>query len=184
MNRVGEHVLGPGDGSVMIRVGWLGAPAKRLHDLVLEVTNWGSAVEISDSSWITLAVDPGSIKARIGPRGPRKALGAGDERKIEQAIGSMVGRAPITFTSSAVQVEGDQVAVMGTLCIADRSNTIPVQLTITDAGEVRSSITIRLRSFDIAPSYTGLWGQLAVSDEVRIDIHANLPIATIDRARD
>ncbi|MDQ3678214.1 MAG: YceI family protein [Actinomycetota bacterium] len=176
LSPAGEYVVGPSGGSLMIRTGREGAAASAGHDLVLEVTSWSSTVAIGDNSSIKLTADPESIKVRSGTGG-QKALTERDYREIEKSIANKVlGRAPITFTSSAVRITGNRMAVTGALSIAGRNNTVAVDLQITNSGVVQGSLAISQRSFGITP-FKALMGALKVRDNVVIDIQANLPIA-------
>ena len=180
----GRHVVGPSHGSLLVHTSRGGAAAKAGHDLILEVTSWSAIVDLGERPSIELTADPASIEVRSGSGG-LQPLASKDRLDIEMSItGKVLGRTPITFTSSEVHVDGDGdgVVVSGALSIAGQSNAMTTRLELSSDGVIRGSVTIRQRSFGIRP-FTAMLGALKVSDNVVVDVHARLPLGVLSRAR-
>ncbi len=167
------YTLGPDDGTLSVRTGRTGTVAKAGHDLLLHVTAWSATLDLGDAPALTLDANAASLRVREGTGG-MKALDDDDLANIEQTIDDEVLlRRDIRFRSTAVERDGDALAVRGDLTLV--SNTRPIAFDLTLAGgRVKGTAVVKQTEWGMKP-YSALFGALKVADEVRVEVDALLP---------
>src|ERR1700722_16844336 len=88
MIAAGSYTLGPEQATLTVRTGKGGAAARAGHNLVIEVTSWSAALEVTDDpeqSSLTLSADARSLQVRDGTGGIQ-ALGEDDKAGITKTI--------------------------------------------------------------------------------------------------
>jgi hypothetical protein len=179
----GSFQLGPDAGRVVIKTGRAGVAARAGHDLTIEVTRWSARVEIpaDDAGGVTAAtiaaeLDLGSLEVREGTGGV-KPLTDGDRGQIKKTMAGILGDGTASFASSRITRAGAGAGaggqVEGTLTI--RGKTQPVRLQVTEPGSGRyaGTATVLQSAFGIKP-YSGFFGALKLSDEVRVEFEVDL----------
>ena len=149
--------------------------AKVGHDLVIEVTRWEAAVDLTDWT-VELNADARSLEVREGVRG-LKPLTDKDRGEIRKNIDDKVLRGqPIAFRSTAVRPAegGGTLVVEGELTMAGATRSITAQLDVDADGRVSGTIPLTQSEWGIKP-YRGLMGALKVRDELEIVLDARLP---------
>jgi polyisoprenoid-binding protein YceI len=175
----GRYELGPASGQLLVKTTRTGLGARAGHDLTIEVTRWHAegildAAHPSASS-VSVDVDVDSLEVREGSGGI-KPLTDSDRAQIKTTIQQKVlhsGRHPaITFRSSRIEGTAESFTVDGDLTIT--GVTQPVTLHGRLVGRrVQGSATIVQTRWGIRP-YTGFFGALKLSDEVRVEFGADL----------
>ena len=172
----GSYILGPANGTLLVRTGRTGAAAKAGHDLVIEVTEWKATLEIgADPAQNSLALDAdaASLHVREG-KGGMQALDEDDKASIRQTIDDEVLKGKgIVFRSSAVATDADgaRIDVQGDLTLVGTSHAIAFDLVVGSDGRLSASAILRQTDWGIKP-YSTLFGALKVADEVEVTFDA------------
>jgi hypothetical protein len=170
---VSTYTLGPDDGTLSVRTGRTGTVAKAGHDLLLHVTAWSATLDLGGAPALTLDADAASLRVREGTGG-MKALDDDDLANIEQTIDDEVLlRRDIRFRSTAVERDGDALAVRGDLTLVGETRPIAFDLTLA-GGRVNGTAVVKQTEWGMKP-YSALFGALKVADEVRVEVDAALP---------
>lgn len=158
-----------------------GLAATAGHDLTIELSEWSAELEVADDgapAGLTVRADLTSLVVREG-RGGVKPLSDRDRREIAVTARKLLrtDRYPAAiFTAAQFNRNGDAGGTIeGRLSLAGADR--PLRLTvIRKAGdrEYRATGAIRQTDFGIKP-YAAFLGALKVSDQVRLEIDAELP---------
>ena len=166
------YTLGPDDGTLSVRTGRTGTVAKAGHDLLIHVEKWSATLDLEAPS-VTLDADATSLHVVEGTGG-MKSLDEDDRANIRQTIDDeILKRVEIRFRSTAVETNGDGLAVRGDLTIISATRPITFDLAVDD-GRVTGSAVVTQTEWGIKP-YSALFGALKVADAVRVEIDARLP---------
>ncbi len=172
----GSYILGPTNGTLLVRTGRTGAAAKAGHDLVIEVTDWKATLEIgADPARTSLALDAdaASLHVREGSGG-MQALDKDDKASIRQTIDDEILKGKgIEFRSSEVSADADgtRIGVRGELTLVGVSHDIAFDLLFDGGGRLSANATLRQTDWGIKP-YSTLFGALKVADEVEVTFDA------------
>ncbi|HUC22117.1 MAG TPA: YceI family protein [Streptosporangiaceae bacterium] len=178
----GIYTLGPASGQLQVKTTRTGLGARAGHDLTIEVTRWNAdvivdAAQLSASS-VTVEVDADSFEVREGSGGI-KPLTDSDRAQIKTTIQQKVLRTGLhptmTFRSKRIEGTAESFTVEGDLTIADVTQPVTVHGQLADR-HVQGSATIVQTRWGIRP-YTGFFGALKLSDEVRVEFSADLTSA-------
>lgn len=175
----GTYKLGPESGQLVVKTTRTGMGARAGHDLTIDVTRWHADVIVDaanqSSSSVSVEVDVNSLEVRTGSGGI-KPLTDSDRTEIKKTIQQKVlntSRHPaITFRSTRVAGTADSFTVDGDLTITGVTQPITLHGRLAD-GRVQGSATIAQSRWGIRP-YTGFFGALKLSDEVRAEFSAEL----------
>ncbi len=166
------YTLGPDDGTLSVRTGRTGTAAKAGHDLLIHVEAWSATLDL-EAPGVTVDADAASLHVVDGTGG-MKSLDEDDRANIRQTIDDeILKRADIQFRSTAVERNGDGLAVRGDLTIAGATRPIAFDLALAD-GKVSGSAVVTQTEWGMKP-YSALFGALKVADAVRVEIDARLP---------
>jgi hypothetical protein len=164
-------VVGPDNGTLLVKTGKGGAAAKAGHNLVIEVTSWRGSY---DGESISLSADARSLRVRSGSGG-LSPLGDEEKASIAKTIDDEVLEGgSIEFRSTRVARSGETLAVEGELDLRGTTRPIAFDLTVDDGGRVTGSAVVKQTDWGIKP-YSTLFGTLKVADEVEVLIDARLP---------
>ena len=172
--------LGPGAGRVLIKTGRAGLAARAGHDLTLEVTRWSARAEVpaDDAGGVAAAtvaaeLDLGSLEVREGTGGIMPLTDA-DRGQIKKTMSGILGGATASFTSSRIVRAGPGGGeIEGTVTLGGKAQPVRLQVTEPGPGRYRATATLRQSAFGIKP-YSGLFGTLKLSDEVRVELEVDL----------
>ncbi len=175
----GTYTLGPGSGQLQLKTTRTGLGARAGHDLTIEVTRWHADVVVAadqpSASSVSVDVDASSLEVREGSGGI-KPLTDSDRAQIKTTMQQKVlstGRHPsITFRSTRVEGTAESFTVDGDLTITGVTQPVTVHGRLAD-GHVQGSATVVQSRWGIRP-YTGFFGALKLSDEVRVEFSADL----------
>jgi polyisoprenoid-binding protein YceI len=175
----GAHKLGPESGKLQVKTTRTGLGARAGHDLTIEITRWRAEVIVDSAhpsaSSVSAEVDADSFEVREGSGG-LKPLTDSDRAQIKTTIQQKVlhtDRHPaITFQSRQVEGTAESFTVEGDLTITGVTQPATVRGRLAD-GRVQGSATIVQTRWGIRP-YTGFFGALKLSDEVTIEVDADL----------
>jgi polyisoprenoid-binding protein YceI len=175
----GRYELGPASGQLQVKTTRTGLGARAGHDLTIEVTRWRADVIIDaahpSASSVSVDVDTDSFEVREGTGGI-KPLTDSDRAQIKTTIQQKVlhtGRHPsITFRSTRIEGTAESFTVDGDLTITGVTQPVTVHGSVA-GGRVQGSATIVQTRWGIRP-YTGFFGALKLSDEVRVEFGADL----------
>jgi polyisoprenoid-binding protein YceI len=175
----GTYRLRPASGRLLIKTTRTGLGSRAGHDLTIEVTRWKADVTVdganSSLSSVSVDVDAGSFEIRTGSGGI-KPLTDSDRADIQTTIQQKVlhtsQHPAITFRSARIDGTADSFTVDGNLTITGVTQPVTLHGRLTD-GRVSCSTTIAQTRWGIRP-YTGFFGALRLSDEVRIEFEADL----------
>jgi polyisoprenoid-binding protein YceI len=175
----GTYKLGPESGQLLIKTTRTGLGARAGHDLTIEVTRWRADVivdsAVPSASSVSVEVDTDSFEVRAGSGGI-KPLTDSDRAQIKETIQQKVlhtSKYPaISFRSTRVEGTAESFTVGGDLTITGVTQPITVHGRIAD-GRVQGSSTIVQTRWGIRP-YTGFFGALKLSDEVKVEFGAEL----------
>ncbi len=146
------------------------------HDLVIDVGSWKATANIAENpaeSTFSATADVGSMTVREGVGGV-KPLSEGDKADIKKNITQKIVTQPeISFTSTAVESNGDAATVTGDMTIMGRSNPTTVKLA-QEGNKVKGSLSIVQSKWGIKP-FQAMMGALKVRDQVDIELEADLP---------
>jgi polyisoprenoid-binding protein YceI len=166
-------MLGPDDGTLVVRTQRGGAVAKAGHNLLMHVQSWDGVLEVGDESRVELNADASSFKVIEGSGGVQ-ALDVDDKANIEQTIDDEVlKRSAIGFRSTRVDETADGLHVAGDLTLSGQTHPVAFDLTADD-GRLTGSAVVKQSDWGMKP-YTALFGALKVLDEVKVEIDAALP---------
>lgn len=182
--RTGRFILGPADGTVLIRTGREGAAARVGHDLTLVATRWRAVVHVDarvpTRSTMRAVVEAASLEVREASGG---ALSLSESQKVEieanmrEKVLRSRRHPTITFTSTAVEGDAKRALVTGKLAIAGRTREAALALGVDGRSKlprVRATMSIVQTDFGITP-YSALLGALRVKDAVEVSIDVRLP---------
>jgi polyisoprenoid-binding protein YceI len=165
------------NGSLEVHTFREGVAQKVGHDLIIEVADWKADVELAGDgalSSVSLEADPQSLQIREGLHG-LKPLTDKDREDIRKNIKEKVlGTQAITFRSSEVKTDGDQVTVSGELTLSGQGRPASFALQRTADGRLQGTLTVTQSEWGIKP-YRGLMGALKVRDAVEIALDVQLP---------
>jgi polyisoprenoid-binding protein YceI len=178
----GTYVIGPDNGTLLVRTAREGAAAKMGHDLTLEPARWSAEVVMDagdlSRSRVTATVDAGSLLVRDARGG---AMPLTDKQRVEIIDNIrdkvlMTSRHPqITFQSTAITGDVTGATVSGDVTIAGATRPSRLRLTAgPDPDRVAGMATIVQSDHGIKP-YSALLGALKVRDAVEIEIDVRLP---------
>jgi polyisoprenoid-binding protein YceI len=175
----GRYELGPASGELQVKTTRTGLGARAGHDLTIEVTRWHADVVIDSAhpsaSSVSVEVDAGSLEVREGSGGI-KPLTDSDRAQIKTTIQQKVlhtGQHPaINFRSTRTEGTEESFTVDGDLTITGVTQPVTVHGRLAD-GRVQGSATIVQTRWGIRP-YTGFFGALKLSDEVKVEFGADL----------
>jgi polyisoprenoid-binding protein YceI len=178
VTQAGTHRFGPENATLSVHTRRGGAAAKAGHDLVIEVTSWRAALEVSEDAQATsveLEADATSLRVRKGTGG-MQALGDDDKANIEQTIDDEVlKRRDIVFRSTGAQgaAEPDRISVEGDLTLVGTTRPIAFELAVGDDGTLRATAVVTQTRWGMKP-YSALFGALKVLDDVEVVLAAQL----------
>jgi polyisoprenoid-binding protein YceI len=173
------YQLGPRSGQLQVKTTRTGLGARAGHDLTIDVTRWQADVTLDaanpSASAVSVDVDADSLEVRHGTGG-LKPLTDSDRAQIKTTIQQKVlhtARHPaITFRSRRVAGTPESCTVDGDLTITGVTQPVTVHGRLAD-GRVQGTATIVQTRWGIRP-YTGFFGALKLSDEVRVEFGADL----------
>lgn len=171
----GTYNLGPSNGKVFLKTGVEGPGAKMAHSLVIEVTNWtckATYAEDASASSFMFHCELPDFEIREG-HGGMKPLSDRDREEIKKSIHSKIlGTGRITFTSTAVEVNGDSATVTGNLEI--NGKTASQTFTLTESGgTLTGRATVTQTRYDIKP-FKGPLGAFRLKDDVQVEFSGTL----------
>jgi polyisoprenoid-binding protein YceI len=175
-----EIQLGPDAGRIIIRTSRAGLAARAGHDLTIEITRWSARAEVpaADAGDVTAAtvaaeLDLGSLEVREGTGGV-KPLTDSDRRDIKKTMSKILGDGKADFSSSRIVRSGASGgAIEGTLTLNGQAQPVRLQVTEPGPGRYRGTAAVVQSAFGIKP-YTGFFGALKLSDEVRVEFEVDL----------
>lgn len=175
----GTYKLGPGSGHLQVKTTRTGVGARAGHDLTIEVTRWHADVMVDaahpSAASVSVDADANSFAVREGSGGI-KPLTDSDRAQIRTTIAQKVldtGRHPaITFRSRQIEGTAESFTIDGDLTITGVTQPVTVHGKLAD-GRVQGWATIVQTRWGIRP-YTGFFGALKLSDEVRVEFDADL----------
>jgi polyisoprenoid-binding protein YceI len=175
----GTYQLGPGSGELQLMTTRSGLGARAGHDLTIDVTRWQAEVIVDtahpSAAAVSVEVEADSLQVRAGTGGI-KPLTDSDRAQIKATIEQKVlhtARHPlITFRSRRIEGTAESFTVDGDLTITGVTQPVTLHGRLAD-GRVQGSATIVQTRWGIRP-YTGFFGALKLSDEVRVEFGADL----------
>lgn len=175
----GTYQLGPGSGKLQLKTTRTGLGARAGHDLTIDVTRWHADVIVDaahpSAAAVSVEVEADSLEVREGTGGI-KPLTDTDRAQIKATIQQKVlhtARHPlITFRSRRVDGTAESFTVDGDLTMSGVTQPVTLHGRLAD-GRVQGSATIVQTRWGIRP-YTGFFGALKLSDEVRVEFGADL----------
>jgi polyisoprenoid-binding protein YceI len=177
--RPGTHSVGPDNGTCRVHTYREGMAQKVGHDLIIEVAQWQSSVEVGDDgapTTISLHVDPRSLQVLEGHRGV-KPLSDSDRTEIRSNIDEKILRGqPIEFSSNSVEVSADRISVRGDLTMAGTTKPATFELRLAGDGRISGTLPVTQSEWGIKP-YRAFMGALKVRDTVEVVLDAALPTA-------
>lgn len=172
----GTYEFGPQNGQLVVKIYREGMAKKAGHDLIIDVKNWKASATIGENpaeSKFTATADVGSFTVREGVGGV-KPLSEGDKADIKKNITQKILTSPeISFTSNAVQPNGDAATISGDLKIMGKTNPVSVKLA-SSGGKVKGNFSVVQSNWGIKP-FQAMMGALKVKDQVDIELEATLP---------
>jgi hypothetical protein len=172
--------LGPDAGRVLIKTGRAGLAARAGHDLTLEVTRWSARVELpadaagdaGGATAVAAELDLGSLEVREGTGGVMPRTDS-DRAQIKKTMSGILGVATAAFTSSRIVRAAGGGEIEGTVTLRGKAQPVRLQIAEPAPGRYRGTATLRQTAFGIKP-YSGFFGTLKLSDEVRVEFDLNL----------
>jgi hypothetical protein len=174
----GSYSFGPSTGTLSVLTTCTGAAAKAGHDLVIDVTSWEATLQIGEDparSDVALDASGASFCVREGTGG-MKPLGDEDKASIGETIEDILGRQPIRFRSTAVELNVDDgvIRTRGDLVLIGNSHAVAFDILLHRDGRVTATAAFNQTDWGIKP-YRALFGALQVADEVSVTLDAFLP---------
>jgi polyisoprenoid-binding protein YceI len=174
----GTYKLGPRSGQLQLKTTRTGVGARVGHDLTIDVTRWHADVIVDTAdpaaSSVSVDIEAGSLVVRDGSGGV-KPLSDSDRAQIKTTIAQKIlqtGRHPaITFRSMHVDGTAESFTIEGDLTITGVTQPVTVHGKVAD-GRVHGWATVVQTRWGIRP-YTGFFGALKLSDEVRVEFDAD-----------
>ncbi len=182
--RSGRYVLGPNDGTLLVKTGREGAASRMGHDLTLRATRWRATVIVDASvparSSVQATIDARSLEVMEASGGAVELTDSQKdeiERNTRQKVLHSDRRRTITFASTAiiggvrkVSITGD-LTIGGTTCPATLEARVNVR---SDSARIVATTAIVQSQFGIQP-YSALFGALRVRDLVELVADVRLP---------
>ena len=177
----GDLEIGPRNGRLRLRTYRQGVAAKAGHDLVLEAASWSGRVRLpgeeGEAPSVEVEVD---LRRRdvVEGTGGVKPLSERDKADIRTAMQKPLrtDSHPVAqFTSSHVQVVGDEATVVGELFLAGQSHPLELALRRSHDGTIVGSAQVVQTAWGVKP-YTGLLGALKLRDAVDVEVELHLPV--------
>lgn len=172
----GTYEFGPQNGKLVVKVYREGMAKKAGHDLIIDVNSWKATATIAENpaeSTFSATADVGSFTVREGVGGV-KPLSEGDKNDIKKNITQKILTSPeISFTSSAVQPNGDAATITGDMRIMGKTAPATVKLS-QESGKVKGNFSVVQSKWGIKP-FQAMMGALKVRDQVDIEIEADVP---------
>lgn len=182
----GTYTFGPENGALWVMTTRTGAAAAAGHDLLILVTAWKATLDVGEDparATVVFGADSTSLRVRDGVGG-MQPLGDDDKVAIQETIDDeILKRTGIEFRSTAVHTTAADglITVEGELTLACQSRPLAFDLAVGDDGKLSGSTIVKQTDWGITP-YSGLWGALKVSDEVKVVIDASFGPADPGRA--
>jgi hypothetical protein len=176
----GDLDMGPANGRLRLRTYRQGLAAKAGHDLVLEAASWNGRLHVPTEPGAALSVEVEVDLRRLEVlegSGGVKPLTEGDKAEIHKAMQKPLrtDAHPVArFTSSRVQVDGDEAAVVGDLALAGQSHPLQLAVRRTPDAVLLGSAQVVQTSWGIKP-FTGFFGALKLRDAVDVELELHLP---------
>lgn len=173
------RVLGPQDGTLMVKTYREGVAQRIGHDLIMEVARWEATVDVARDGTIRsvqLNADPGSLHVREAHNGI-KPLTDKDRDDIRASTQNKVLRGrPIVFASTAIDPRDGAITVRGELTLADTTRPAAFDIAVSSDGRVTGTLPVTQSEWGIKP-YKAFMGSLKVRDTVEIVLDVSLPSA-------
>ena len=173
MGIAGAYTLGPELGRLLVHTTRTGLGAKAGHDLTIEVTRWHGRATVDPAtpanSSVTVEVDADSFEVRKGTGGV-KPLSDADRAQIHKTLKAILHTAQhptITFRSRRVDGSAASFACDGELTIMGATHPVALQGRVSDSRVIGGTTVVQSR-WGIRP-YSGFFGALKLSDEVKVD---------------
>jgi polyisoprenoid-binding protein YceI len=176
----GDLDIGPRNGRLRLRTYRQGVAAKAGHDLVLEAASWNGRVRLPPEDGAAPSVEVEVDLRRldvVDGTGGVKPLSERDKADIRTAMQKPLrtDSYPVArFTSSHVQVDGDQATVVGDLFLAGQTHPLELALRKAHDGTIVGSAQVVQTAWGIKP-YTGLLGALKLRDAVDVEVELQVP---------
>ncbi|GAA5111214.1 YceI family protein [Haloechinothrix salitolerans] len=175
----GHFTLGPPSARLLVMTSRTGLGARAGHDLTIEVTRWSARISVPEpdvtTSSVSVEADTDSFEVREGAGGVLP-LSDSDRAEIERTIRDKIlfpDRYPtITFTSTAVRAEGDEIEVDGDLTVMGVTHPLTARARLDD-GTVHGRAAVTQTTWGIKP-YSAFFGALRLADEVAVEIEGTL----------
>lgn len=172
----GTYEFGPQNGKLVVKVFREGMAKKAGHDLIIDVNSWKATATIAENpaeSSFSATADVGSMTVREGVGGV-KPLSEGDKNDIKKNITQKILTSPeVSFTSTAVQPNGDAATVTGDMRIMGKTAPASVKLA-KEGSKVKGNFSVVQSNWGIKP-FQAMMGALKVKDQVEIELEADLP---------
>jgi uncharacterized Zn-binding protein involved in type VI secretion len=137
--RAGEYDIDSSNGRLLLRTFRRGVAAKAGHDLVIQALVWRGHGSVPDHPGakpaVSVEVDMTQLEVLEGTGGV-KALTDGDRQEIKATMRKPLrsDQHPVaTFTSTNVQIDGEQAAIDGQLILAGQTH--PLRLVVRQQAE-------------------------------------------------
>lgn len=175
-----EHLLGPENGSLVLKTGRQGLAASAGHDLTIAVDQWSGTAEIADDpagSSLRVTVRMDSLRVVSGSGG-LKPLSDKDKRDIAQTARKVlnVERHPeaVFVSNRVVPGASGGGTIEGTLSLVGKD--LPLTLTVTGPVDGRYQATARViqTEYGIKP-YTAFLGALKLADAIGVEAEFRQP---------
>ncbi len=148
---------------------------------MLEAASWSGRVHLpaeqGAAASVEVEIDLRRLDVVDGTGGVRP-LSERDKADIRTAMQKALraGSHPIArFTSSRVQLDGDEATVVGDLSLGGRSHTLELVLNRAPHGTIVVGAQVVQTAWGITP-YTGLLGALRLRDAVDVEVELHLPV--------
>ena len=178
--KAGEYDIDSSNGRLLLRTFRRGLAAKAGHDLLLEASVWHGHVSVPDNPAaqpaVSVEVDMRQFEVLEGTGGV-KALTDADRQEIKQTMRKPLrsDQHPVaTFTSTNVQIDGEQAAIDGQLTLGGQTHPLRLDVRQQAEGVVTGTATVVQTTWGIKP-YTGFLGALKLRDDVQMEFLVTLP---------
>lgn len=148
---------------------------------MLEAASWSGRVHLpaeqGAAASVEVEIDLRRIDVVEGTGGARP-LSERDKADIRTAMQKSLrtGSHPVArFTSSRVQLDGDEATVVGDLFLCGRSRPIELAARRAPGGTIVGSAQVVQTAWGITP-YAGLLGALKLRDAVDLEVELRLPV--------
>jgi polyisoprenoid-binding protein YceI len=175
--RPGSVAVGPDKGTLRVNTYREGMAQKVGHDLIIDVGEWHSRVEVDDDGMpkaVVLGADSRSLQVREGRHGV-KPLTDKDRAEIRSNIGEKILKGkPIAFSSSTMGLADGRLRVEGELTIAGSTRPATFELGLAEDGRLSGTLSLTQSEWGIKP-YRAFMGALRVRDTVEVVPDVMLP---------